>query len=35
MVWDADRVALSRMYAQLWGLLFAQELGPLPEWVHR
>ena len=34
MVWDEDRVALSRMYAQLWGLLFETELGPLPEWVH-
>ena len=27
-------MALSRMYAQLWGLLFERELGPLPEWVH-
>ena len=27
-------MALSRMYAQLWGLLFETELGPLPEWVH-
>ena len=34
VVWDEDRVALSRMYAQLWGLLFETELGPLPEWVH-
>ena len=34
IIWDDLRVSMSRNYAQMWGLLFEQELGRLPEFVH-
>ena len=34
IVWDDLRISMSRNYAQMWGLLFEQELGPMPEYVH-
>ena len=34
VVYGDEQQELSALFAQLWGVLFAGELGPLPEWVH-